>query len=223
MMNNKKSRQNKGLQKENFFIDYCNNRNIDVIKLDKATDEFKSNFLIDVKGSCPDFICKINLQNIFVEIKTHTIITNEANQQKLESIIKYNKEVLRNSSPVFWGPRDFKSELKDVFEGYLRKASKKFKNLKLNNNYPRILIIYSDFAIDIDYIAIFKALYPTLNTKNTNVFYGNSNNERGLFDSTGSNVSAIVYFDNLEKKYRGIQNHNSPFLLDEDNFNIFFN
>src|SRR3989344_1420817 len=176
----KSGRQQKGESHETKFISFCSKNKIKCIYLDANTEK-KKKYLKDQQGKSPDFLCQKNNKSIFVEIKTHTLLTNEARNSKMLKTIKAKKSLGLSGTTIF-EPFDPLPELKGVFEGYLRGASKKFKNIKDKYSFQRVLFL----------------------------------------DSTGSNVSAIVYWAENLNQYRGIQNPKARILLSEIDFKNFF-
>jgi hypothetical protein len=218
-MNKKKQKGESGEQK---FEEFCKQSKISCIYLEKEGD-IRRKFLENRNGKCPDFLCSKGNKNIVVEVKTHTLLTNMAR----EKFINRRIEELRAAgirSGITSEPFDPIPELKIPFEGYLRDASDKFKNLKIKD-YPRVLFL-DGFGIKwLDVHAIFRGEYPAYRKdykKNELVYVGFSKTHKGLFDSTGSNVSAVIYWEPNLKRYEGVSNPNAQAILSEQDFKHFF-
>ncbi|OHB18023.1 MAG: hypothetical protein A2544_02680 [Candidatus Zambryskibacteria bacterium RIFOXYD2_FULL_43_10] len=210
----KSGRQQKGESHETKFISFCSKNKIKCIYLDANTEK-KKKYLKDQQGKSPDFLCQKNNKSIFVEIKTHTLLTNEARNSKMLKTIKAKKSLGLSGTTIF-EPFDPLPELKGVFEGYLRGASKKFKNIKDKYSFQRVLLLDGIQIEEIDICRIFLGKLLDVD-RNTYI-----KKEKGLLDSTGSNVSAIVYWAENLNQYRGIQNPKARILLSEIDFKNFF-
>ena len=214
----KKWRQQKGLDAESHFAKFCKESEISCIKLENSEKKRKE-LLKDPSGPCPDFLCAKSENQIFVEVKTHTLLTNEARNRKMTQVIQAKKEAGLSGTTIF-SPFDPRPELKGVFSGYLRNASKKFKNTKEIYKFPRILLINSHHANEFDVNAIFWGAYPSFYQGGE--YAGLKKEHAGLFDSTGSNVSAIIYWNNDQKRYEGRGNPKATVRFSEENFKKFF-
>jgi hypothetical protein len=208
----KSGRQQRGKSYETKFIDFCSKNKIKCIYLDTSIKE-KKKYLKNKQGKSPDFLCQKNNKSIFVEIKTHTLLTNEARNNEMLQIIKTKKSNGLSGTTIF-KPFDPLPELKGVFEGYLRGASRKFKNIKEEYSFPRILLLDGIQVEEIDICRIFLGKLWDV--------YGKTyiKKEIGLLES--SNVSAIIYWVESLNKYKGVENHKAKFPLSEIGFNNFF-
>ncbi len=196
------------------FETFCNKNRIEFIHLDRDKKARKK-FLKTPAGKSPDFICQKNNKNIFVEIKTHTLLTNEARNKTMIQTIQAKKAAGLSGTTIF-SPFDPTPELKIPFEGYLRDASKKFKNIKDEYSFPRVLLLDGIQIVKTDICRIFLG-------KNLCVDNGEYIKEcRGLLDSTGSNVSAIVYWDEYSNMYCGIENPKAKIIFSKEDFKEFF-
>ena len=124
------------------------------------------------------------------------------------------------SGTTIFDPFDPRPELRGVFEGYLRDASNKFKNIKEAYRFPRVLLLNSHHAIEIDIQAIFWGAYPSFYQNGE--YAGLKKEHRGLFDSTGTNVSAVIYWNDDQKRYEGRGNPKAKIALSEENFTKLF-
>lgn len=220
----KRLRQQQASSAEFDFERFCKEKNISSIWLEKDK-KAQSKFLRNHRGRCPDFLCVKGENQIFVEVKTHTLLTNEARNRKMSQIVQKKRSDGISGTTIF-EPFDPRPELKGVFENDLKDTSKKFKNIKNENIFPRVLLLTSLFRsrIDLDIRAVFLGVYPS--------FYFSKNGEDagsgwkkehpGLFDSTGSNVSAVVYWNNDLKRYEGIANPRARIIFSEKDFKRFF-
>lgn len=216
----KKRRQQKGINTEKGFEKFCDQNKIIYSKIDnnrgKSKDVLKNP---GPGGKCPDYLCLKDGIQIFIEVKTHTLLTNEARNKYMKRVI-CDKKAAGLSGTTMFEPFDPHLELKGVFEGYLRGASQKFKNIKEEVNFPRILLLNGQFVYKHDIIALFLGAYYSF--KRGGEYDGLLKKHRGLFDQTGSNVSAIVYWSFGNKRYEGIENPKAKIKLSEDDFKKFF-
>ena len=215
----KKLRQQKGIDTEVDFENFCDQNNIIYSKIESDVSERKDKLKKPV-GKCPDYLCLKNGFHIFVEIKTHTLLTNEARNKYMKGVI-YDKKAAGLSGTTMFEPFDPRPELKGVFDGYLRNASKKFKNIKEEFDFPRVLLLNSQSVYEHDITALFWGAYPSF--KRGGEYACLLKLHPGLFDQTGSNVSAIVYWNYKNKRYEGIRNSKAKLKLSEDVFKKFFN
>lgn len=214
----KQYRQEQSDSSERNFETFCNKNRIGFIHLDKDKNA-QETFLRDPCGKSPDYLCQKDGQSIFVEVKTHTLLTNERRNQEMNQIIQ-NKKAAGLSGTTIFPLFDPIPELKSPFVGYLKDASKKFKNIKNECSFPRILLLnVLSFRIS-DIRAVFAGLYPSFRQDGS--FVGFSKVYRGLLDSTGSNVSALVYWNADIKRYECVVNSRSQIPLLEDDFKRFF-
>lgn len=214
----KQWRQKKGSDAEFNFEKFCEENGIVCTGLE-GDETKRQGFLEDANGKCPDFLCEKNEVRFFVEVKTHTLLTNEARNREMTQII-LAKKLAGLSGTTMFDMFDPRPELSGVFEGYLRDASNKFKNVKKIFKFPRVLLLNSHHAIEFDIQAIFWGAYPS--------FYqggkcaGLKKKHRGLFDSTGTNVSSVIYWNDDEKRFEGRGNPRAIFPLSEGDFKKFF-
>lgn len=214
----KQYRQEQASSYERNFEDFCNKSGIEFIRLDQDK-EAQGRILKNPCGKIPDFLCQKGNKHIFVEVKTHTLLTNEARNKAMILTIQAKKAAGLNGTTIF-EPFDPIPELKIPFEGYLRDASKKFKNIKEEYNFSRILLLYGMHVERFDAHAVFLGAYPSFRIDGS--YAGLKKEHPGLFDSTGSNVSALVYWSPDLKRYEGIANPRARFLLSEEDFRLFF-
>lgn len=85
----KKYKQRKAEQSEINFSDFCKRRKIECVALDDPNNKFqRQKFLIKSNGKCPDFWCRKDKQEMFVEIKTLTNITNAKREKQINEAIE---------------------------------------------------------------------------------------------------------------------------------------
>lgn len=214
----KRWRQQKGSNAESSFERLCEENGIICIKIEGDGTK-RQEFLEDANGKCPDFLCEKNENRFFVEVKTHTLLTNEARNREMTQIILAKKSA-GLSGAIMFDPFDPRPELKGVFEGYLRDASNKFKNIKKIFKFPRVLLLNSHHANEFDIQAIFWGAYPSFYQGGE--YAGLKKEHRGLFDSTGTNVSAVIYWNDDEKRFEGRGNPRAIFPLSNDDFKKLF-
>src|SRR3990167_9364934 len=79
------------------------------------------------------FDAELNFEEFCKErsIVHNTLLTNEARDKAMTQIIQAKKSAGLSGTTIF-DPFDPRPELKGVFDGYLRDASRKFKNIKEN-------------------------------------------------------------------------------------------
>ena len=206
----KKYKQQKAEQSEINFSDFCQQRKIEYVKLDALSNKFqRKKFLKDENSDCPDFWCKKNNQEIFVEVKTLTNLANEKIERKIkertEQGLKERKPLI-NDIHFFPVHKLFNAgvELRGPLETDLKTTSSKFKNIKPEYNYAKILLLCD-------------VIFPV----HKSIFIGTSK-KRGLFDKTGSNVSALVFWNKRAKRFNGIANPKARIEFTENSFNLFF-
>jgi len=179
-----KTRQQQALTYELKFYSFCRENKLSYVYLD--TDNAKKEiFLKNPGGKSPDFLCYKNSKNIFVEVKTHTILTSESRHKKMVQAVLEKKNKGLSGTTIF-EPFNPIPELKVVFDGYLRSSSRKFKNIKDDYNFPRVLLLDGIQIEEIDICRIYLGLYWNVDEKKF------IKKHSGLLDSTGSSVSAIV-------------------------------
>ena len=216
-----KNKTKSGQKSEDDFARFCYEKGISFISLDENSVE-REKFLKNPKGKCPDFFCTKNNLSMFVEVKTHTLLTNMAREKSMRD--KYSASKSGSSSiTMLSGPFNPVPELKVPFKEYLRDSSDKFKNIKSEHGFPRVLLL-SGFHIErFDVHAVFSGKYEGYKKVDDKLVYiGMVKEHNGLFDSTGSNVSAVVYWNAHSKRYEGIENHNSLIKLSSEDFQVFF-
>lgn len=209
-------RQQRGKSAETNFETFCKKNGIFCERLEDEPVTRKR-ILKNPEGKCPDFLCIKNGSQIVVEVKSHTLLTNEARNKAMKEIIQAKRAAGLSGTTIF-GPFDPLPELKVPFRGYLRNASEKFRNIKQEYEFPRILLL--DGVNRFDAHAVFLGAYPSF--RRSGDYAGLSKEHKGLFDSTGSNVNALVYWDTDLKRYEGIENPRTKILLSEDDFRNFF-
>lgn len=202
----KKYKQQKAEQSEIDFFKLCEQRKINCVKLDDSANELqRQTFLTDQKGKCPDFLCEIKDKSIFVEIKTQTHFPNAKREKFIE---EYNDASRRAGNSIHSsGSFDYTTELEGFFKGILKDTNEKFKNIKEEYKYPRIMFLNGVFRIEL--IARTSFLGAT---------------EEGVFYKTGSNVSALV-FENKEVKcfdYIANPKAKTEIYLSKKIFDLFF-
>ncbi|OGI24994.1 MAG: hypothetical protein A3J76_04160 [Candidatus Moranbacteria bacterium RBG_13_45_13] len=219
----KKHNQKKAKQEEINFSDFCKQRKVEYITLDDPINSFqREKYLIKPSGKCLDFWCRKNKREIFVEVKTLTNITNAKREKQISTAIK---EGIKNGKNIIQTSEVFDPipELKVPFETFLREASKKFKNVKKNFNFPKILLLSNVINIHFACHAIFLGAYDSYSKINGKLAYvGMRKRERGLFDKTGSNVSALVYWNKEAKCFNGVANPKAKVKFSGNSFNLFF-
>lgn len=214
----KQYRQERADSDERTFEMFCSKNGIEFICLDKDSTG-REKFLKEPSGKSPDYLCQKDGQSIFVEVKTHTLLTNEARNREMIKTIQKKKAAGMSGTTIF-PLSDPIPELASPYGGYLRNASKKFKNIKEEYIFPRILLLnVLSFRVS-DVRAVFSGLYPSFRQDGS--FAGFSKVHRGLLDSTGSSVSALVYWNVDMKRYECLANHRAQILLSEDDFKRFF-
>jgi hypothetical protein len=214
----KKWRQQKGSDAELNFEEFCNDNGISCIKLERD-HKVRSSVLKNSEGKCPDFLCIKDENKIFVEVKTHTLLTNEVRNRDMKKTIQAKKAAGLSGTTIF-GPFDPRPELKGVFNGYLKNASKKFKNIKEECIFPRILLLNVLPSRTPDIRAVFSGLYPSFQQDGS--FAGFSKVHRGLLDSTGQSMSALIYWNADMERYECLANSRTQIPFFEEEFKIFF-
>lgn len=215
----KKDKQQKAERSEIEFSNFCGRKGIECIKLDKKENKFlRKKFLINPDGDCPDFWCKKNNEEIFVEVKTLINIVKDETQKRMD---EYVERVLKDKSGFVRIKIDpLKKEYEKRLENNLRSASKQFKNIKERYNYPKILlsanVVSSRFILNANFLGAYDSC-----SKNRK-YVGLQKKERGFFDKTGSNVSALIYWSEENNCYNRIQNPKAKIEFTEDNFYLFF-
>lgn len=220
----KQHKQKRVFDTETFFELFCTKNGIECIKLDsKERMSDRTLVLKKASGKCPDFWCKIDGKEIFVEVKTLTNLTNQKREESIERAadeIKAKGLLGEMTSEVF-SPEP---ELVGPFTTFLKDASNKFKNIKDTIEAPRILFIDGFFGnIRFSAHSIFLGAYDSYKKEDTKLVYcGMKKTERGLFDKTGSNVSAVLWWNKEIDCFQGLENTKPKISLSKDIFNFFF-
>lgn len=217
MIFTKKHRRKQSIISESNFEEFCKRNKIEFICLDKDEDG-KKKFLKIYQGKSPDYWCRKDNKEIFVEVKTHTLLTSEKRNTKMIKTIQNKKDEGLSGSTLF-EPFNPIPELKIPFGGYVKKATKKFKNIKEKYNFPRILLLDSFSIKDHDIPAVFAGLYPSFFQNGDHA--GWSKKDYGILDSVGS-VSAVVWWSKDQKKYLCLENSRAKIRFSKKIFKIFF-
>ena len=209
MKNQKKDIESKKAEKH--FEAFCKKSGIQFLKLDnKKNSEIRNNLLINSQGKSPDYFCTKGNQSIFVEIKTLIHLTNKARSEKLQ----------KNGLDIF-SPKE---ELRTPLKTKLEKTIKKFDNIK-SQTIPRILLLNGFFDNPKWFVnAIFLGAFPAYKKENKKlVNVGFRKSSIGLFDSIGSSISSVIYWDNKTSTYGGVENNSNPLIpFSEEDFYYFF-
>jgi hypothetical protein len=208
-------------QTENNFSNFCKDKGICCCKLDdEKSQSFRTKYLKEPKSNCPDFLIEKNNKHCFVEVKTLTNFTNA----KREKEINTRRELLQKnhqSGIILNDTVDFYSELWGPFTTFIRSSSKKFKNIKADFEYPRLLLV-GGFNVDqIRMSALFHGSYLSYDLK-LQKWVGFQKKKAGLFDKIGSNISAVIYWNNDFGRYFCLENPRSKVKFSEQLFNHFF-
>ena len=201
----------KAKNSENKLIKFFLQNKVTYIKLDEENEINKSEFLIDSKWKCPDFYWNINWEELFIEVKT---ITNTTNQSREEKIRKWITEVFEPRTEFIW-----------PMESLLKDTSNKFKNISTKyKEIPRILFVDGIFWEQKHFIcSIFWGIYETYTlTWESSGNWGWRKSERWLLDRTGSNISAIIYWNEPTNQLECLANYNSIVPYNENSFYYFF-
>ncbi|MBU4368596.1 hypothetical protein KJ575_02695 [Patescibacteria group bacterium] len=217
-----KYKQQKAKKSEINFSDFCKQRKIECTALDDSNNNLqRQKFLINPNGKCPDFWCQKNNQEIFVEVKTLTNITNAKREKQMDGEIKKG---LKDGKKIIKLP-DFNPipELKGPLENFLKDASSQFKNIKEDYNFPKILLLCDVINSHFVCHTIFLGAYDSYSKVGGKLNYaGMRKKEQGLFDKTGLNVSALVFWNEEEKCFDCIANPRARIEFSESSFNLFF-
>lgn len=214
----------KSKRAEDDLIEFCDKNEILYQKLDDIdSKKLRIKYLKDPKGKCPDFLITKKSLSCFIEVKALTNFTNAKREKEMDE----RREFLYKSGKsgiLINGVFDIISELVGPFRTFIQSASDKFKNLKVEHKYPRILLLGDDFVINtFSVYALFFGAYPSYKKINEKLQYiGFQKTKPGLFDKTGSNISAVIYWNRDQKRYYGIENPKAIVKFSEDRFNYFF-
>jgi hypothetical protein len=218
-------KQQKAVNTEADFENFCQKNDIIHIKMDRLENTEPRRMLLKNKdGKCPDFWCKKDGKEIFVEMKTLTNLTNEKREKMIE---KATEKIVTEKRPfgMVSGVFDPIPEMQGPFTTMLKDASKKFKNLKDELETPRILFLHGIFFnARFTIHAIFLGAHDSYRKENGKLVYaGLTKGKTGLFDKTGSNVSAIVYWNKESDCFCALENPKAKLHFSEDIFETFFN
>jgi len=228
---NNKIKQQTAKKFEIGFSDFCDDNVIEFERLDDSGSEFqRGNFLIDINGESPDFWCRKDNQEMFVEVKTLVNITNDKRERQMNKAIESGRKEGKSYFPIC-APFNLIPELMGPLESSLKKASSQFKNIKEEFDFPRILLLSNVLGINSNALAIFLG-YPFYISKqkmSLGTYFEVGKNfqyidklERGLFDKTGSNVSAVVFWNKEAQCFNGIANPLAKIKFSESSFSLFF-
>jgi len=220
----KRFKQETALATENSFEQFCQKNNIEYSKLDLQKNKSARNkYLINPMGKCLDFWCKKEGKEIFIEVKTLTNLTDQKREVIIEAAIddiKSKKLPGGITSEAF----DPIPELEGPFTTFLKDASSKFKNIRSNFQHPKILFL-DGVAMPKRIIlnAIFYGAFDSYKRKGSKlVTAGLQKTKRGLFDKTGSNVSALIYWNKDKNCFYGLENYKAKISFSENYFETFF-
>lgn len=208
---------------ENDLVKFCNKNGILCQKLDYIESKrLRIKYLKDPKGKCPDFLIAKESLSCFVEVKTLTNLTNAKREKEMDE----QREILRKSGKngiLLNGVFNPVLELGGPFRTFIQSASGKFKNLKVEYKYPRILLL-SGFMINLFSVhALFVGAYQSFKKVDEKLQYiGFQKTRPGLFDKTGSNISAVIYWNRDQKRYHGVENPKAIVKFPENHFHRFF-
>lgn len=214
----------KAQQSEINFSDHCQQRKIKCVKLDAPNNQSqRRNFLIQPSGKCPDFLCKVEGKNIFVEVKTLINFTGAAREKSIKESNKASRVAgnFIHFSPLF----EPIPELKRTLKTSLKDVQKKFKNIKEEYKYPCVMLLCDVFGIELIGHQIFLDAYESYMEKDEKLVYcgwQKTEREQGLFDKIGSNVSAVVFWNEPTKCFNYIANPKAKIYLSKRHFNLFF-
>lgn len=199
--------QEKSQKSEEDFKVFCGKNKIECVKLDSPQSiSLRKKFLKNPNGSTPDFWCRKNKKEIFVEIKFLT-----------------NKEILdpKNDGMVL----DVKEIYEKTLDSDLRKSRKKFKNIKEIFKSPKIVIIYGMISPRYHIESILLEVYPTyIKSKGKLVSLGNKKNinKESFFDKRGGDISAFIAWDDKNNIFCGAGNPNTKIPFLEEDYDLFF-
>lgn len=208
---------------ENNFSNYCKQNNILCIKLDSIENApFRKKYLINDTGFCPDFLITKENFSCFVEAKTLTNLTNEKREKEIDK----RREFLQKnhqSGILTEGVVDVFSELYGPFRTFIQSAGKKFKNIKSEFSFPRLLLLNGINVDQITINAVFSGMFVTYKLiENNTQCVGFQKSKRGILDSSGSSISAIIHWNRDQNRYFCLENSRATPRFIESNFLHFF-
>lgn len=209
---------------ETDFLDYCAKNNIFCAKLD-STENFilRKKYLIDRAGPCPDFLITKENISCFVEAKTLTNLTNAKREKEIDRRREFLQKN-RQSGILTEGVVDVYSELKGPFRTFIQSAGKKFKNIKSEFTYPCLLLLNGGINVDqITVNGVFAGMFVTYRLiGDSTQCAGFQKNKRGILESSGSSISAIIHWNRDENRYFCLENSRSKQRFPESDFQHFF-
>lgn len=217
------SRMEKSKKSEDNFFDFCSKNKISCQKLDKIESGIsKTKYLNNPEGNCPDFLITKEDLSCFVEVKTLTNFTNAKREKEIDK----KRELLQQSCQsgvLVSDVIDFTAELKGPFRTFVQSASDKFKNIKSEYSHPRILLLDGFTVDEYSVNAIFNGSYLSyIKVNNKLQCIDFQRKKSGLFDKTGSNISAVIYWNQNHARYCGVENSRAIVKFSEELFHHFF-
>jgi hypothetical protein len=206
---------------EDDFSNFCKGKGISCYKLDgKESQSFRIKYLEKPNSNCPDFLIEKNDKHCFVEVKTLTNFTNAKREKEITRKREFFQKN-RQSGIILNDTIDFYTELWGPFTTFMRSCSKKFKNIKSNYGYPKLLLV-GGFNVDqIRMSALFHGSYLSYDLK-LEKWVGFQKKKIGLFDKLGSSISAVIYWNDDFERYFCLENPRSKVEFSEQLFNHFF-
>ena len=185
---------------ENDFSNYCKGSGISCYKLDDIGGQsFRAKYLEIPDSNCPDFLIEKSDKRCFVEVKTLTNFTNAKREKEINTRREFLQKNHR-SGIVLNDTIDFYSELWGPFTTFIRSSSRKFKNIRENYKYPRLLLV-GGFNVDqIRMSALFHGSYLSYDLT-LGKWVGLQKKKMGLFDKIGSSISAVIYWNEDFDRY----------------------
>ena len=177
-------------------------------------------YLTEPGRKSPDFLCIKNELSLFVEIKTRTTFASDTKMREITKEARAKKATGQSGIASF--SFDPIADAKNTFIYYAKNASMKFKNIKKEFNFPRVLILcgyINSTDVNVIYFSR-KDNYKLMDNKL--IYNGLVKDGPGVLDSTGSNISAIVYWNKDLKRYEGSENPNGIIPLPNSTFEKFF-
>ena len=207
---------------EDNFSNFCKENNISCYKLDSKENQLlRIKYLKKPDSSCPDFLIKKDNRCCFVEAKTLTNFTNAKREKEIDARRKHLQKN-RQSGIILNDTIDFYTELWRPFKTFIQSSKRKFNNIKDEyNKYPRLLLV-GGFNIDqIRMSALFHGSYLSYDIK-LKKWIGFQKKKVGLFDKIGSNISAVIYWNENFNRYFCLENPRFKIKFSEENFDHFF-